>query len=157
MRLKTKSAKVSRSNRSRQQPPRVSAGPAPGPVVCPGKCGTGWSLVHRRGSAHSGKCHSEGRKPSHAPIERARTPAPRPASVGGLAEVSWPSDPLLGVDRRRALGLSVVANSHDMIVGITSQLSVRRYRGDEEIDPGTILTEPDPDEPWATTRWVDCR
>ena len=38
-----------------------------------------------------------------------------------------------------------------MIVGIASQLSVGRFRGDTEIDPGTILTQPDPDLPWSAT------
>jgi hypothetical protein len=54
------------------------------------------------------------------------------------------------VSRDSALGLSVVANALHEIVGIASQLSVDRLRGDEVLPPGTILTAPDPDIPWPT-------
>jgi phage portal protein BeeE len=50
------------------------------------------------------------------------------------------------------MSLSVVANARHVIVGIASQLSVDRLRGDEEpLDPGTILTQPDPDQTWPET------
>ena len=82
-------------------------------------------------------------------FERQPKPAPK-GNPKALAEMTWPTDPL-AVDRRSALGLSVVANAVGLIVGIASQLSVNRYRGEEEIDNGTILTQPDPDETWSTT------
>ena len=55
------------------------------------------------------------------------------------------------------MSLSVVANARNVIVGIASQLSVDRIRGEEVLEPGTILTQPDPDEVWPATigRTVD--
>jgi len=55
------------------------------------------------------------------------------------------------------MSLSVVANARNVIVGIASQLSVERTRDAEVLDPGTILTQPDPDETWPATigRTVD--
>jgi hypothetical protein len=49
------------------------------------------------------------------------------------------------------MSLSVIANARHLIVGIASQLTVDRLRGDEKLDPGTILTQPDPDQTWPTT------
>ena len=55
------------------------------------------------------------------------------------------------------MSLSVVANARNVIVGIASQLTVDRIRGEETLEPGTILTQPDPDETWPATigRTVD--
>lgn len=61
-----------------------------------------------------------------------------------------PSDPL-AVSRQAAMSLSVVANARNVIVGIASQLSVDRRRGDTVLDPGSILTQPDPDQTWPQT------
>jgi hypothetical protein len=59
------------------------------------------------------------------------------------------------VSREQAMSLSVVANSRHLIVGISSQLSIDRLRGSgadsEKLDPGPLLTQPDPDETWGTT------
>lgn len=53
------------------------------------------------------------------------------------------------------MSLSVVANARNVIVGIASQLSVDRLRGAEPdetlLDPGSILTQPDPDQTWPET------
>jgi hypothetical protein len=49
------------------------------------------------------------------------------------------------------MGLSVVANARHLIVDIAAQLSVNRFRGDQELDPGPLLTMPDPDEGWGYT------
>jgi hypothetical protein len=49
------------------------------------------------------------------------------------------------------MSLSVCANARGLIVGIASQLSVQRLRGDEELDPGSLFSQPDPDETWPTT------
>lgn len=68
-----------------------------------------------------------------------------------MAPITWPSDTPVTISRESALGLSVVKNARDLIVGIASQLSVDRLRGDEVLDPGTILTQPDLDETWPTT------
>lgn len=77
--------------------------------------------------------------------------SPPPARASrGLGEMVLPSDPLT-VSRQAAMGLSVVANARNVIVGIASQLSVDRARGDVVLDPGTILTQPDPDQTWPQT------
>ena len=83
-------------------------------------------------------------------LGRSRTTdaTPQPRADRGLGEISFPQDPLLRVSRESAMSLSVVANARNVIVGIASQLSVDRMRGDEELDPGTILTQPDPDTTW---------
>ena len=79
---------------------------------------------------------------------------PAPRSTGGLAPFTFPSLGL-AVSREQAMSLSVVANARHLIVGISSQLSLDRLRGSgedsEKLDPGTILTQPDPDETWGTT------
>jgi hypothetical protein len=49
------------------------------------------------------------------------------------------------------MSLSVCANARNLIVGIASQLSVQRLRDDVELDQGSLLSQPDPDEPWPTT------
>ena len=87
-----------------------------------------------------------------------RAPAsPAPRASGSLGTITWPADPLLRVSRESAMSLSVVANARNVIVGIASQLSVDRLRGEEVLEPGTILTQPDPDEVWPATigRTVD--
>ena len=79
--------------------------------------------------------------------ERGAQPSPR-ASLGAI---TFPTtDGAFRVSRDAALSLSVVANSVELICGVASQLTVDRLRGDEALDPGTILTAPDPDLPWPT-------
>lgn len=88
---------------------------------------------------------------------RAEPAPPRPSTRSGLGEITFPVDPMLRVSRESAMSLSVVANARNVIVGIASQLSVDRWRGDPgdagsvELDPGTILTQPDPDQTWPET------
>jgi hypothetical protein len=84
-------------------------------------------------------------------IGRRAAPAPAPRVNGSLGQITFPSDPLIRVSRESAMALSVVANARNVIVGIASQLSVQRFRGEDVLDPGTILTQPDPDETWPAT------
>lgn len=88
-------------------------------------------------------------------LGRARQPEPAspPARTtrSGLGQITFPADPLARVSREAAMSLSVVANARNIIVGIASQLSVERKRGDVDLDPGTILTQPDPDQTWPET------
>jgi hypothetical protein len=80
---------------------------------------------------------------------RSRSVVPAPRSNGsGLGQITLPSDPALIVSRQAALGLSVIANARLVIIGIASQLTIDRLRGDEKLDPGTIITQPDPDQTW---------
>ena len=75
------------------------------------------------------------------------TPAPSPRAAGGLAPITFPGMPL-GISRQAAISLSVIANAASLIKSISSQLSINRWRGDVELDPGTLLTQPDPDTTW---------
>lgn len=81
-------------------------------------------------------------------------PARRARIDSRLAALTLP-DLGLAVSRDQAVRLSVIANARDLICGIASQLDVERQRGpieDPEIlDPGQLLTQPDPDESWAQT------
>ena len=92
-------------------------------------------------------------------LGRSREPAglPAPRASTSLGPITFPSDPLIRVSRESAMSLSVVANARNVIVGIASQLSVDRVRDGEVLDPGTILSQPDPDETWPATigRTVD--
>jgi hypothetical protein len=47
------------------------------------------------------------------------------------------------------MALSVVANARHLIVDIAAQLSIDRFRGETELDPGPLLTWPDPDTGWG--------
>jgi hypothetical protein len=80
------------------------------------------------------------------------TPSPR--ANGGLAPITFPSGPY-GISRESAVQLSVVSNASTLIKSIAAQLSVDRLRGDEKLDPGTLLTAPDPDTTWpAMIGWT---
>jgi hypothetical protein len=78
---------------------------------------------------------------------RPADPAPSPRANGALAPITWPQGPL-GISRQSAVALSVVANASTLIKSIAAQLSIGRFRGDTELDPGTLLTQPDPDTTW---------
>lgn len=85
-------------------------------------------------------------------LGRRTTPStPTPRANGSLGSITWPADPLLRVSRESAMSLSVVSNARNVIVGIASQLSVDRTRGEETLEPGTILSQPDVDETWPAT------
>lgn len=85
-----------------------------------------------------------------------RPPAsqPSPRATGGLAPITFPGMPL-GISRQAAISLSVVANAATLIKSIAQQLSIDRLRGDVKLDPGTLLTQPDPDTIWpAQIGWT---
>jgi phage portal protein BeeE len=58
-----------------------------------------------------------------------------------LAELAWIAE---GVSRETALSIPSVAACRDLIVGTAVQLGLFRYRGGERLDPGYLLTKPDP-------------
>lgn len=81
-------------------------------------------------------------------------PAPSPRANGSLAPITFPSGPY-GISRESAVQLSVLANGSTLIKSIAAQLSIDRMRGDTELDPGTLLTQPDPDTTWpAQIGWT---
>jgi|SRR5262252_7880976 len=65
-----------------------------------------------------------------------------------LAEVSWFSE---GVSREGALSVPSVRACRNLIVGAVIQMSWFRYRGDQRLDPGWLLTKPDPSTTLPTT------
>lgn len=84
-------------------------------------------------------------EPDTPPAPRANGVAPR-----SLGDFTFPQQTLT-VSRQQALGLSVVANARHLIVEIASQLSIDRWRDETKLDPGPLLTQPDPDEGWGVT------
>lgn len=63
-------------------------------------------------------------------------------------------DPVLlgaSVSRTAAMSLPVVAASRNLIAGTVAQLDVQRSRDGAPLPPGSLLSRPDPDEPWSVT------
>jgi hypothetical protein len=70
----------------------------------------------------------------------------------GLLELEAPGWWLsLPVSRELAMSLPTVAAGRNLICGTVSQLDVHRYRGGEQLEPGSLLTQPDPDSVWPVT------
>ena len=83
-----------------------------------------------------------------APSSR-RLPAVIPRSTPlELAEIAWLSE---GVSREAALAIPAVAACRNLIVGAACQMGLYRYRADERLPPGTLLTMPDPSMTWPAT------
>jgi len=71
---------------------------------------------------------------------------------GTTLEVAQTWDaPLGAVSRDGALSVPTIVACRDLIVGAASQMHVYRYRGGERLDPGPLLTQPDPDTIWPAT------
>lgn len=92
--------------------------------------------------------------------ERGGPPAPRvarsraagrPGSLSSTLELANIDLPALGVTRDLALSVPTVAACRDLIVGACVQMGVGRHRGAERLEPGPLLTQPDPDTTWAAT------
>lgn len=71
----------------------------------------------------------------------ARIPVVRSGTPLEVAELSWIAE---GVTRELALSIPSVLASRNLIVGTVVQLPLFRYRGEERLDPGYLLTKPDP-------------
>ena len=56
-----------------------------------------------------------------------------------------------GVSREAALTLDPVSACRNLIVGTIVQLQPYRYRGDERLDAGWLVTQPDPSTTWTAT------
>lgn len=87
-----------------------------------------------------------------APLAPARgrlvtSPEPRPGNLQ-TASISWP---LAEASRETALAIPVAKSSRDLIIGAAVQMGIGRFRGGERIEPGALLTQPDPDTTWVTT------
>jgi len=77
-----------------------------------------------------------------------RPPVVRSGTALEVAEISWAYE---GVGRELALTLPAVAASRNLVVGTIVQLKPFRYRGDERLDPGYLITRPDPSTTWPAT------
>lgn len=98
------------------------------------------------------------RRRAHTPSPDQTTPA-RVVPVGGLTglprpgnlqqlSVNWPFPP---ASREAALTIPSVKACRDLIVGAASQMGIYAYRGSERLEPGLLLTQPDPDTIWTAT------
>jgi len=76
-----------------------------------------------------------------------RVVVPRPSALE-VSEIAWLSE---GVTRQAALSIPAASTSRDLIVGTAVQLGVYRYRGNERLEPGQLITRPDPSTTWAWT------
>jgi Phage portal protein len=55
------------------------------------------------------------------------------------------------VGRDAALSVPTIAACRNLIVGAAIQMGVYRYRGNERLEPGLLLTQPDPSTTWPAT------
>jgi hypothetical protein len=60
----------------------------------------------------------------------------------------WSSAP---VSRDLAMSLPTIASGRNLICGTVAQLDVHRFRGADLLEPGSLLTQPDPDVVWPVT------
>jgi len=72
---------------------------------------------------------------------------PRPSSLE-VSELAWLAE---GVSRQSALAIPAVTACMKLIVGTATQLGVYRYRGAERLEPGPLITRPDPSTTWHAT------
>jgi phage portal protein BeeE len=79
---------------------------------------------------------------------RVRLPVVRSGTPLEVAEVAWLTE---GVGREAALTIPAVAACRAAIVGTVVQLPAYAYRGDERLEPGYLLTRPDPSTTWTAT------
>ena len=77
-----------------------------------------------------------------------RPPVVRSGTALELAELSWIAE---GVSRQVALSIPAVKTCRDLIVGTVVQLGIFRYRGGERLEPGYLLSKPDPSTTWPAT------
>jgi phage portal protein BeeE len=87
---------------------------------------------------------------SAVPARRRLTVLPRSPS-GTILEVSDVAGLTEAVSRETALTIPAVAACRNLIVGCAVQLTVFRYRGDERLEPGSLITRPDPSTVWPAT------
>jgi len=85
-------------------------------------------------------------------LEASRRPFTIPQIKSGTAlEVVEASLWATGVSREAALTLDPVSACRNLIVGTLVQLQPFRFRGEERLEPGWLLTQPDPSTTWVAT------
>ena len=89
------------------------------------------------------------RRAAAAPVQR------RAVSLGtsraGSLSAAVINFPFAVASREQALAIPTIATCRDLIVGAAVQMAVFRYRAGERLDPGPLLTQPDPDTTWPAT------
>lgn len=75
----------------------------------------------------------------------------RPGTLGTVLEVAEINFPVAAASRDSALSIPAVLSCRDLIVGAAVQMGRFAYRGTERLDPGPLLTQPDPDTIWPAT------
>jgi HK97 family phage portal protein len=71
----------------------------------------------------------------------ARVPVVRSGTSLEVAELAWIAE---GITRETALSIPAVDACRNLVVGTVVQLGLYRYRGAERLDPGYLLSKPDP-------------
>ena len=65
-----------------------------------------------------------------------------------MAELAWIAE---AVSRESALSIPACVACRNLVVGTATQITPYRYRGAERLDPGWLLTKPDPSTTWPAT------
>ena len=81
-------------------------------------------------------------------VGRSRIPVVRSGTSLEVAELAWVAE---GVSRESAMSIPSVAACRDLIVGTVVQLGLFRFRADERLDPGYLLSKPDPSTTFPAT------
>jgi phage portal protein BeeE len=88
-----------------------------------------------------------------ARAESVAAPARRRAAIStssslAVSELAWLAE---GVSREAALSIPAVLACRNLVVGAAVQMGIYRYRGQDRLDPGWLLTRPDPSTSWPAT------
>jgi phage portal protein BeeE len=71
--------------------------------------------------------------------------------AGTLLETAIVNYPFAEASREAALTVPAIVACRNLIVGAAVQMGIYRYREAERLEPGPLLTQPDPDTTWAAT------
>lgn len=92
---------------------------------------------------------AEGNDPRpRTPVVRGGVGTIRSGTALEVSELAWIAE---GVSRETALSIPSVAACRNLVVGTAVQLGVFRFRAGERLDPGWLLTKPDPSTTWPAT------
>jgi phage portal protein BeeE len=81
-------------------------------------------------------------------LPRRRSSAITTSSSLATSELAWIAE---GVSREMALSIPAMLSCRNLVVGAAVQMGIYRYRGDERLEPGSLLSKPDPSTTWPAT------
>ena len=81
-------------------------------------------------------------------LARRRMPAIATSSSLEVAELAWMAE---GVSREAALSIPAMLACRNLVVGAVVQMGIYRYRAGERLEPGWLLSKPDPSTTWPAT------